>query len=103
MIFQLLGGIIVAAGVFAALLWSIFQGITQRGPLQYVHIATATLSVFGMASISLLSILLAQILGIALLITATTAFVLENSWNRVFPVFPLTFAVALILGLPFAN
>lgn len=101
MIFQLLGGILVAAGVFVALLWSIYQSILKRGPLQYAHIATATLTVLGMASISLLAILLAQILGILLLISATTAAILETRWNRALPVLQIIFSITLILGLPF--
>ena len=102
MIFELMGGIAVAAGVFAAFLWSIYQSVLKRGPLQYAHIATGTLTILGMASISAVSLLLAQILGIALLATATTAAILETRWNRVLPAFQIIFAIVLILGLPFA-
>lgn len=101
MIFELMGGISVAAGVFAALLWSLYQSILKRGPLQYAHIATALLTILGMASISALSSFFAQILGILLLATATTAAILEVRWNRVLPIFQIIFAIVLILGLPF--
>ena len=102
MIFELMGGITVAAGVFAALLWSLYQSVLKRGALQYVHIATAILTILGMASISAVSLLFAQILGIALLATATIATVLEGRWNRVLPALQIIFAIVLILGLPFA-
>ncbi len=101
MIFQLLGGIVVAAGVFAALLWSVFQGITKRGVLQWAHIATAVLSVLGMATLSMLAPTLALIAGVALTITSAIVLFLEAGWNRVLPLFQLAFAIILILGLPF--
>ncbi|OUS08260.1 hypothetical protein A9Q96_02030 [Rhodobacterales bacterium 52_120_T64] len=103
MIFELMGGISVAAGVFVALLWSIYQSILARGLLQYTHIAVAILTILGMASISAVSPFLAQILGFALAATATTAATLETRWNRVLPVFQIIFAIVLILGLPFAT
>ena len=102
MIFELMGGIAVAAGVFAALLWSLYQSILKRGALQFAHIAAAVLTVLGMASISLLAFYFAQILGIALLAAATTATFLETRWNRLLPAFQIIFAIVLILGLPFA-
>ena len=102
MIFELMGGIAVAAGVFAALLWSIYQSVLKRGPLQYAHIATATLTILGMASISAVSSFFAQILGILLLAAAITATILEVRWNRALPALQIIFAIVLILGLPFA-
>lgn len=103
MIFQLLGGILVAAGVFAALLWSVFQGVVARGKLQYAHIATAALTLLGIASISAYSFSTSQILGFLLLASAATAAVLETGWNRALPVLQIIFAVTLILGLPFTS
>lgn len=102
MIFELMGGIVIAAGVFAALLWSLYQSVLKRGRLQYAHIATAALTLLGMASISAMSSIFAQILGILLLVTASTAAVLESRWNRVLPAIQVIFAFILILGLPFA-
>jgi len=102
MIFELMGGIAVAAGVFAALLWSIYQSILRRGTLQYAHIASTALTILGMASISALYSFFAQILGILLLATATAATIVEVRWNRVLPTFQIVFAIVLILGLPFA-
>jgi len=101
MIFELMGGISVAAGVFAALMWSIYQSVLKRGALQYAHIAAAIFTILGMASISAVSLLFAQILGITLLATSATAAILETRWNRVLPVFQIIFATVLILGLPF--
>jgi hypothetical protein len=85
MIFQLMSGIAVAAGVFAALLWSLYQSVLKRGPLQYAHIAAATLTILGMAAISAVSSFFAQILGILLLTAAVTAAILEARWTRVYP------------------
>jgi len=101
MIFMLLGGIVVAAGVFAALIWSIYQGLVQRGRLQYVHIAAASFSIAGMVSVSYISPLWAQITGGALLLAALIALFLETHWNRFLPIMQTLFAIALILGLPF--
>lgn len=101
MIFQLLGGIVVAAGVFTAVLWSIFQGATKRGWLQYAHIAAAIFSVLGMATVSLVSPILAQITSGALLVSAIGALYFDYGWNRLFPVFQIVFSIALFLGLPF--
>ena len=103
MIFQLLGGIVVAGGVFAALLWSVFQGITKRGALQWAHIASAVLSVSGMATLSMVAPMLALAVGVVLAVTSTTVLFLEAGWNRVLPTFQLAFAIILILGLPFTG
>ena len=103
MIFELMGGIAVAAGVFAALLWSIYQSILKRGHLQYAHIAAATLTLLGMATISAVSVLGAQVIGTLLLIADIIAGVLETRWNRVLPLMQSIFAITLILGLPFTS
>lgn len=103
MIFELISGMTIAAGVFAALLWSLYQSVMKRGPLQYAHMAAATLTILGMASISAGSSFFAQILGILLLTAAATATILEVRWNRVLPALQIIFSIVLILGLPFVS
>ena len=101
MIYQLLGGIVVAAGVFAAVLWSIFQAVTQRGKLQVVHILAIAGSIAGMASLSMVNPTMAWFVGVELGVAAVAAIYLETAWNRLLPAFQLIFAITLILGLPF--
>lgn len=101
MIFQLLAGIVIAAGVFAALLWSLYQSVRQTGRLRWVHILLVSLTILGMVSISTKAILLAQILGILMLTASTVATALEPGWNRVLTIIQSIFAVSLILRLPF--
>lgn len=103
MIAYLMGGVLVGAGVFAALLWSIYQGVLQRGPLQWAHIGAALLTIAGMASLSLLSPVLALISGCALGGAALAELWLEKRWNRLLALFQILFAGVLILGLPFAG
>lgn len=98
---NLFAGILVAACVFAALLWSIYQTIIARGKLQYVQGISAALTLLGMASISYLSLTMAIICGTCLCISAAIAVYLETRWNKVLPFFQCVFGLSLILGLPF--
>ncbi len=102
MIAWMLGGVLVGAGLFASFLFSAFQGVMQRGPLQWAHIAAALLTVGGIASLSLLSPLLALVSGGLLLLAGAGILVLEKGWNRLLALFQMAFAIMLILGLPFA-
>lgn len=95
-------GMTVAASVFAAVLWSLFQIVTQRERLQWAHIGTVVFSLAGMATVSWISPTLAMVAGGLLAVAAGIAIKLEPHWNKVFPFFQLVFAIALILGLPFA-
>lgn len=96
-------GFTVAASVFAAVLWSLFQIVTQRGRLQWAHIGTVVFSLAGMVTISWILPPLAMVAGGLLAIAAVSAAKLEPRWNKVFPIFQLVFAISLILGLPFTG
>ena len=102
MIFQFMGGILVAAGVFASLLWSFYQTAMTRGRLQWAHGMAAAFTLAGMASLSFVSPILAMVFGVALAIAAIAALLYEQRWNRLLPLFQVVFAIVLILGLPFS-
>ena len=101
MIFNLLGGVLVGAGIFAATLFSVYQAMINRGALRWSHIAAVVFTIFGAAAISLIAPFTALLSGISLSIAAAAAFLLESRWNKLLSLFQLLFAMALILGLPF--
>ncbi len=102
MILWTLGGVLVGAGLFAALIFSLFQAALQRGKLRWAHLAAAALTLAGVASISMLSPWLALLSGAALALASLAALLLDKGWNRLLSLFQMAFAVILILGLPFA-
>ncbi len=102
-IFTLMAGILIAAALFAATLFSLVQIVRRRGPLRWSHAAALALTIVGMASLSLASPSLALLAGAALTAAALLAFRFETGWNRLLPLFQAGFGLALATGLPFAS
>lgn len=92
MIFQLLAGIVIAAVVFAALLWSIYRAVQSRGKERavYVILALSTLLVVTAFSYDLLGLLLTS--GFTCLGAALYGIVLDRGLNKLLPF------VQLLLG-----
>ena len=88
-IVTLLTGILVAAGIFAATLFSAAQVYRQAGRLRWAHAAAALTTIAAMAALSR---------GLWL-----AAIVLERGANRGLPLFQLLFGLALLARLPFGG
>jgi len=101
-IFTLMVGILMAAAVFAAFIWSIFQVVQARGALRLAHGGTVVAILAGALAVSNTWVLAALPAGILLAAVSMAAAALERGWSRLLPVFPALFGLALILGLPFA-
>ena len=101
MIFNLMGGVLVGAGIFAATLFSVYQAAIKSGALRWSHVAAVVFTIFGAAAISLVAPFTGLLAGISLAIAGAAAFLLEKRWNKVLPLFQILFAMALIIGLPF--
>ena len=101
MIINLLGGVLIGAGLFAATLFSIYQAAIKSSWFRWAHLAAVILTIMGAASISLVAPLTGFLAGVSLLICGTVVFLLEHRWNKLLALFQIIFAIALILGLPF--
>jgi len=102
-IVELLIGILVAAGIFAAVLFSAAQIYRNEGRLRLAHAAVLALTLGAMACLSLGWWGAAQAVGAPLAAAALAALVLEQGWNRLLPAFQLVFGVALLARLPFGG
>lgn len=102
-IVTLLTGILVAAGIFAATLFSAAQVYRQGGRLRWTHAAAAALTIAAMAALSGGLWAVAQMLGGLLALSALATAALERGANRALPLFHLLFGLALLARLPFAG
>ncbi|RED11322.1 hypothetical protein [Pontivivens insulae] len=97
----LLIGILGGFAVFAAMFWSLWQAVMQKGIRRIAHLAAVLATLAGMASISLFDPLLAILAGAVLLIAGAGLAATEKGGNRVLPLFQVIFALMLLAGLPF--
>ena len=102
-VITLLVGILVAAGIFAATLFSAAQVYRQAGRLRWAHGAAALLTLAGMAALSGGLWAAAQALGALLAPAALAAATFERGANRALPLFHLLFGLALLVRLPFGG
>jgi len=102
-VITLFTGILVAAGIFAATLFSAAQVYRQAGRLRLAHAAAALVTLAAMAALSGGFWATAQLLGGVLLLAALAAIVLERGANRGLPLFQLLFGLALLARLPFGG
>ncbi|MGM0583605.1 MAG: hypothetical protein ACQEUZ_03010 [Pseudomonadota bacterium] len=101
-IIAVLAGILAAAALFAALLWSLAQSFRERGPLRLAHIAAIAATILVMAFLTWRMPLPAQAAGAALALAGLTLLFLERRWNRLLPLAQLLAGLAVAAGLPFA-
>jgi cbb3-type cytochrome oxidase subunit 1 len=95
-------GIIIGAAVFAAAIWSAAQSYLKTGRLRYAHLALLTLTLAGMACVSLMWPVVATVIGIALIIAGLYAVLIEERWNKLLPLAQAILGLALVAGLPFS-
>ncbi|PTX55618.1 hypothetical protein C8N43_0257 [Litoreibacter ponti] len=103
MIVQLLAGIVIAAAVFAALLWSIYRAATTRGRTRLIAVLLGLSTILGMASISLNQPGIAVMAGGACLIFGLYGVWAEDRWSKLLPFAQAVFGLALIAGLPWGG
>lgn len=97
----LLVGVLVAAGCFAAALWSLAQCFRTSGSHQIAHVAVSLGVVAGMAAISWGLSLVGAAIGALLLMAALRAIWSDPGWSRILPGFAAIFGAVLLIGLPF--
>ena len=98
---QLLTGILIAACLFAATLWSLAQIYRQKGWLRIAHAVTAGSMLLVMAGLAQNWIVMPVVMSGLLVAGSLAATFLERGWNRLLPLILLAFALALFAGLPF--
>jgi cbb3-type cytochrome oxidase subunit 1 len=102
-IVELFVGIIIAALVFAATLFSAAQVFRQEGRLRYAHAAALLLTLAAMACLSLGWWRLSQGAGAGLAAAAVAVLGVERGWNRLLAFAQLGFGIVVALGLPFGG
>jgi len=98
----LLGGILLAAAIFGATLYSAAQAIRSTKTLRFTHIALILATLAGMTAIQFLAPLPAAAAGLALIAAGATAAALEKGASKLLPLIQLIFGIVLATGLPFA-
>lgn len=91
-IFALLAGIVIAATVFSALLWSIYRSVVtqERQRLNYTLLSLSTLLVVTAITYNLTMLLLMA--GITTVGTGLFAIIAEHRWSKLLPL------VQIVLG-----
>lgn len=97
----LLGGIVLAAGIFAAFLWSLYAATQHRGLYRWGAGAACLGTIFGMAAISLTSPGLAIIAGLIVAAGGLVGLISEPGFTKLLPALHIVFGGVLITGLPF--
>ena len=97
---EILGGIAIAAFVFAALLWSIYRAVTTAGHLRMVHLLLAINTILGMQALSFGSPIFGQFVGGGLVVIGTFALWYDDGWSKLLPLVQILFGGVLIVGLP---
>ena len=100
-IIALLTGILIAACLFAATVWSLAQIFRQRGWLRIAHTATAGTTLIIMFGLAQGWIMGPVLMSFPLLVASLGAAMLEAGWNKLLPLILLVFALALFIGIPF--
>ncbi|QPH53751.1 hypothetical protein [Pontivivens ytuae] len=100
-IFELLGGILLGFGAFAAMFWALWQAFVTNGLRRWLHAGAGLGTLAGMATISLVSPILALIAGAVTVACALALTFVTPGWTRLLPLALALFGTALVLGLPF--
>lgn len=98
----LIAGILMAALIFGATLYSTLQAIRAPKPLRFAHITLCIGVIAGMASLQFLSPPLARAAGLILLVAAIVAIFKEQGSSKLLPAIQFLFGILLASGLPFA-
>jgi len=97
----LLGGLMIAMGLFASLGWSVVRALQLRGPARAWHAAHAAMILIGMALVSAEWAGLSRIAGVVLVSSGVAAARAEAGASKLLPLLGAAFGIALLLGLPF--
>lgn len=96
----ILAGILIAATLFASVLWSFAQAFQRSGRLRNIYLALVLLTIGGMAAVSRGLNVEMRILGAGLIIFGALAVFYEHGSSRFLPLVQLLFGLVLLLGLP---
>jgi len=97
---NLLFGIVIAAFIFAALLWSLYRAVSGVGMVRVTHAAVVVLIIALMAALTLGWSIPARGLGAVLIIAGLGAVWNDTSWSRLLPMCAAGFGLAALQGLP---
>ena len=97
----LLGGLMIAMGLFASLGWSVVRALQLHGPMRAWHAAHAAMIMIGMALVSAEWAGLSRIAGAVLVLSGFAVARVEAGGSKLLPLLGAVFGIALLLGLPF--
>ena len=96
----LLLGILLAALIFAATLFSAAQAYLRGGRVGRAHLVAAVSVVAAMAALGLSWWAASRVIGLFVLSGGVFALWQERGWNRLLPLVHIFFGMALVGGLP---
>lgn len=96
----ILAGILLAATLFASVLWSFAQAFQRRGWLRNAYMALVLLTIGGMATVSLALNTEMRLAGAGLILFGAFAALAERGSSRLLPMIQLLFGLVLLFGLP---
>lgn len=99
-LFTLLAGIVLAAFIFAALLWSVYRAVVTEGSTRLVAVLLSLNTLIGMGMLTLLEVIPALIAGVGLVILGALAIRNDPGWSKLLPFVQVIFGIVLIVGLP---
>lgn len=97
---EIMGGIALSAFLFAALLWSIYRAAVTSGKLRINATFLTIYTLLGMVALTYSWVVMAQVTGVLIIITALVAIWTDPGWSKLLPVVQALFGVVLIVGLP---
>lgn len=101
-IFTLMAGVMIAAFLFASLLWSVHGAFTIAGKARISYICLSIFILLAMAVVSLDLPIVSRLTALPLIASAIAVGVASTGWSRMLVLPPLAFAAILIAGLPFS-
>lgn len=99
---ELLIGVVLAAFLFAALMWSIYRAVTSSGRARLNATLLSLTTILGMGTVTYSWVDLAMASGSGLVVFGLIAVLKDPGWGKLLPLVQAGFGVALIMGLPWA-
>ncbi len=91
--FPLLIGIVLAALVFAAMLWSVYRAVTTQGRLRLTYVILVLSTILIMAAITWNLAAVSLCAGLTGTVSGAIAVVADKRWNKLLPL------IQVVLGL----
>ena len=100
-VFILMGGVLIAATLFASLLWSAQRIFATTGHTRTAHALLAAAIVATMAALSYQAPVPTRFMGLLLILAALQTGWRDTGWSRLLCLPPVALGLISVAGLPF--